>query len=121
MVLNVSTGALVRDIIGDSQLGGSLYDVLISTTGPQGTPELYVCDYDNHRIAVLDPMTGANIRSIGTGLGAGMLYKHFCVQDNNRVEGTISVLGCMYCIVAIKCNVNKYHMVVVYMYRCRST
>jgi hypothetical protein len=96
-VLNVSTGALVRDIVGDAQLGYSLSDVLISTTGPQGTPELYVCDFGNDRIAVLDPMTGAHIRSIGRGLGAGMFYMHFCAQDNNRVEGTISVLVCMYC------------------------
>ena len=73
-MLNVSTGAFVRDIVGDAQLGGSLYDVLISTTGPQGTPELYVCDGGNDRIAVLDPMTGAHIRSIGRGRGAGMLY-----------------------------------------------
>ena len=73
-VLNVSTGALVRDIVGDAQLSNSLYDVLISTTGPQGTPELYVCDFGNDRIAVLDPMTGAHIRSIGRGRGAGMFY-----------------------------------------------
>jgi hypothetical protein len=73
-VLNVSTGAFVRDIVGDGQLSDLIYDVLISTTGPQGTPELYVCDFGNHRIAVLDPMTGAHIRSIGRGEGVGMLY-----------------------------------------------
>ena len=63
----------MRDILGDGQLGGYLRDVLICNTGPQGIPELYVCDSYNHRIAVLDPMTGGHIRYIGTGQGEGML------------------------------------------------
>ena len=71
-MLNVSTGELVRDIVGDGKLG-MLRDVLICTTGAQGTPEMYVSDYSNHRIAVLDPMTGGHIRYIGRGQGAGMV------------------------------------------------
>ena len=63
-VCNVSTGKFVRDILGDGQLGVSLYDLLICNTGPQGIPELYVSDFSNHRIAVLDPMTGGHIRYI---------------------------------------------------------
>ena len=72
-VMNVSTGALVRDIVGDGTLGVNLRDVLICTTGPQGTPEMYVSDCGNDRIAVLDPMTGGHIRYIGRGVGAGMV------------------------------------------------
>jgi hypothetical protein len=81
-VFNVSTGAFVRDLVGDDQLSDDVSDVLISTTGPQGTPELYVCDFGNHRIAVLDPMTGAHIRSIGRGKGAGM-YNNLYTLFNN--------------------------------------
>ena len=72
-VMNVSTGALVRDIVGDGTLGVNLRDVLICTTGPQGTPEMYVSDTGNNRIAVLDPMTGGHVRYIGRGRGAGMV------------------------------------------------
>jgi uncharacterized protein YdbL (DUF1318 family) len=66
-VLNVSTGAFVRDIVGDGTLSFALRDVLISTKGPQGTPEKNVSDISNNRIAVLDPMTGGHIRYIGRG------------------------------------------------------
>ena len=72
-MLNVSTGAFVRDIVGDGTLGDNLRDVLICTTGPQDTPEMYVSDFFNGRIAVLDPMTGGHIRYIGRGHGAGMV------------------------------------------------
>jgi hypothetical protein len=78
-VLNVSTGALVLDIVGDGTLGDNLRDVLICTTGPQGTPEMYVSDSRNHRIAVLDPMTGGHIRYIGRRGEAGM-YKNESIQ-----------------------------------------
>ena len=71
-VFNASTGVLVRDIVGDGALGDLLRDVLICSTGPQGRPEMYVCDCDNHSIAVIDPMTGGHIRNIGRGQGAGM-------------------------------------------------
>ena len=71
-VLNVLTGVIVQDIVGDGALGDRLRDVLICSTGPQGTPEMYVSDRDNHRIAVIDPMTGGHIRNIGRGYGAGM-------------------------------------------------
>ena len=71
--MNVSTGALVRDIVGDGTLGVNLRDVLICTTGPQGTPEMYVSDTGNDRIAVLDPMTGGHVLYIGRGVGAGMV------------------------------------------------
>jgi hypothetical protein len=77
-VLNVSTGALVRDIVGDGLLGDYLYDVLISKTGLQGMAEMYVSDCSNHRIAVIDPMTGGHIRSIGRGEGAGMYIYELC-------------------------------------------
>jgi hypothetical protein len=69
-VFNVSTGEFVRDILGDGQLGGSLYDLLICNTGPQGIPELYLCEGSYHHIAVLDPLTGGHIRDIGRGQGA---------------------------------------------------
>jgi hypothetical protein len=71
-VFNVSTGVLVRDIVGDGALGDRIRDVLICSTGPQGTPEMYVSNGSNHRIAVIDPMTGGHIRNIGIGEGSGM-------------------------------------------------
>ena len=71
-VLNMSTGVFVRDIVGDGALGDRIRDVLICSTGPQGIPEMCVSDVSNHRIAVIDPMTGGHIRSIGRGRGAGM-------------------------------------------------
>ena len=70
-VFDMSTGVLVRDLVGDGQLSTSLGDVLIADTGPQGSPELYLCDRGNHRVIVLDPLSGMHIRDIGRGLGSG--------------------------------------------------
>jgi DNA-binding beta-propeller fold protein YncE len=71
-VFNVCSGLWIRDIAGDGGLSGYLGDVLISMTGPGGTAELYVADYGNHRVVVVDPMTGGHIRSIGMGRGSGI-------------------------------------------------
>lgn len=45
-VFNISIGVFVRDIVGDAQLSEDLNDVFLSITGPQGTPELYISNYE---------------------------------------------------------------------------
>jgi len=71
-VFNLSSGALVREIVGDTH--SHYKDLLIVKTGPQSISEQYVCDAGTNRIVVLDPMTGDHIRSIGRGIEAVSCY-----------------------------------------------
>ena len=86
-VLNVSTGDFVRDVVGDGTLSGNLQDVLICTTGPLGTPEMYVADMNNDRIAVLDPLTGEV---------AGMYIIYFV--DGNSCNRGQDIMLHLYCL-----------------------
>jgi len=67
---------LVRSIVGNGKGSGTgqfnnPMDVYIANTGPQNDSELFVSDFHNHVVMVFNPMTGAYIRSIGNGQGAG--------------------------------------------------
>jgi DNA-binding beta-propeller fold protein YncE len=75
-VYNVNNGTLVRSIVGNGKGSGtgqfdSPMDVFIANTGPQSDSELFVSDDCNDVVMVFNPMTGAYIRSIGNGKGAG--------------------------------------------------
>jgi len=104
--LNAITGAHVRTI-GTGTAGNAVGQFnrptgvcLGPAPGGGGDQLLYVADYGNHRVQVLNATTGAHVRTIGTGTEGDAVGQFrypwyvFCLAIPGREEPLLYVSDC---------------------------